>query len=119
MYFWGEVRTAVAIDGRGEAQDRTTNHALHVRIELCHGQLSSAVFLTATYGLIFATQLSKTATWRAKMQHDDWDELRTLRTLISVARAGSLAGAAGALDSHRSTMMRRGPARLHSVVQPC
>src|SRR5580704_1513210 len=28
----GEVRTAVAIDGRGEAQDRTANQALYVRI---------------------------------------------------------------------------------------
>ena len=103
--FGGEVRTAVAIDGRGEAQDRTTNQALHVRIELCHGQLSFTDCLTATYGLIFATQLSKIATWRAKMQHEiDWDDLRML---ISVARAGSLAGAAGALGSHRSTVLRR------------
>ena len=39
------------------------------------------------------------------MQHEiDWDDLRTL---ISVARAGSLAGAAGALGSHRSTVLRR------------
>src|SRR6202045_3683077 len=57
--FGGEVRTAVAIDGRGEAQDRTTNQALHVRIELCHGQLSFTDCLTATYGLIFATQIVK------------------------------------------------------------
>jgi DNA-binding transcriptional LysR family regulator len=50
--------------------------------------------------------LSKIATWRAKVQHEgvDWDDLRTL---ISVARAGSLAGAAGALGSHRSTVLRR------------
>jgi DNA-binding transcriptional LysR family regulator len=39
------------------------------------------------------------------MQHEiDWDDLRML---ISVARAGSLAGAAGALGSHRSTVLRR------------
>src|SRR6266481_708361 len=39
------------------------------------------------------------------MQHEiDRDDLRTL---ISVARAGSLAGAAGALGSHRSTVLRR------------
>ena len=55
--------------------------------------------------VIFATRLSKIATWRAKMQHEiDWDDLRML---ISVARAGSLAGAAGALGSHRSTVLRR------------
>ena len=54
---------------------------------------------------MFATQLSKIATWRAKMQREvDWDDLRTL---ILVARAGSLAGAAGALGSHRSTVLRR------------
>jgi hypothetical protein len=46
--FGGEVRTAVAIDGRGEAQDRTTNQALHVRIEHCHDQLSFTDCLTAT-----------------------------------------------------------------------
>jgi DNA-binding transcriptional LysR family regulator len=34
----------------------------------------------------------------------DWEDLRTL---ASVARAGSLAGAAGALGSHRSTVLRR------------
>src|ERR1700751_3104256 len=84
---------------------RATNQALHVRIELCHGQLSFTDCLTATYGLIFATQLSKIATWCAKMQHEiDWDDFHTL---ISVARAGSLAGAAGALGSHRSTVLRR------------
>src|ERR1700746_1160392 len=68
--FGGEVRTAVAIDGRGEAQDRTTNQAPHVRIELCHGQLSFTDCLTAAYGLMFATQLPKNATWCAKMQHE-------------------------------------------------
>jgi hypothetical protein len=40
------------------------------------------------------------------MQHeiDYWDDLRTL---ISVAHAGSLAGAGGALGSHRSTVLLR------------
>src|ERR1700719_2227378 len=81
------------------------NQALHVRIELCHGQLSFTDCSTAAYVLILATQLSKIATRRAKMQHEvDWDDLRTL---ILVARAGSLAGAAGALGSHRSTVLRR------------
>jgi hypothetical protein len=87
-------------------------HKIVRRTKLCMSASSfamasfpSPICLTATYGLIFATQLSKIATWCAKMQHEiDWDDLRTL---ISVARAGSLAGAAGALGSHRSTVLRR------------
>lgn len=38
------------------------------------------------------------------MQQLDWDDLHTL---IAVARAGSLAGAATALGTHRSTILRR------------
>src|SRR4051812_46629311 len=44
------------------------------------------------------------ATPRAKMQQLDWDDLHSL---IAVARAGSLAGAATALGTHRSTVLRR------------
>jgi DNA-binding transcriptional LysR family regulator len=45
------------------------------------------------------------ATPRAKTQHQfDWDDLHTL---IAVARAGSLAGAATELGTHRSTVLRR------------